>query len=170
MFSVTHACSDRVQSRVVRAAARCAAAAWHRTMPDSLFKRIWGDRMPTTVSGVSRGLAVDVHQLRAGHCSISSQYLHRIGRLPTRTCPGCPRCPGRPDPRCPAARCAVCKEEADTPEHILLRCPCLAGLRLKITGNIFIHIHETQLQSGGVITALACDFRHHLEPLADGRP
>ena len=131
--------------------------------------------MPTPVSGVDRGLAVDVHQLRAGHCSMSCQYLHRIGRLPARTCPGCPRCPGCPggcqgcpDPRCPAAECAVCKEEADTPEHILLRCPCLSGLRLKLTGNIFMR--ETQLQSGDVVAALARGFRHHQEPMAYGRP
>lgn len=100
------------EARAIKSAvARAAAAAWRRTWSDSLFKRIWGDRMPTPVSGVSRGLAVDVHQLRAGHCSMSSQYLHRIGRLQALTCPGCPGCP---DPRCPAARCAVCKEEADT--------------------------------------------------------
>ncbi|KAF0297142.1 hypothetical protein FJT64_005431 [Amphibalanus amphitrite] len=33
------------------------------------------------------------------------------------------------DKRCPAALCAVCREEADVLEHVLLRGPALAGAR-----------------------------------------
>ena len=61
----------------------------------------------------------------------------------------------------------VCREEADTPEHVLLRCLCLAGLRLRLLGNIFVD--PTRLRDGGVVAALARGFRRHLEPLADGR-
>ncbi|KAF0301522.1 hypothetical protein FJT64_026212 [Amphibalanus amphitrite] len=43
-----------------------------------------------------------------------------------------------PDKRCPAALCAVCREEADVPEHVLLRCPALAGARLRLTGSIYV--------------------------------
>ena len=69
-----------------------------------------------TSHGEDRDSAVMVHQLRAGHWERSSQYIHRIDRLPSL---GCPQCP---DMRCPAALCAVCREEADVPEHVLLRC------------------------------------------------
>ena len=143
------------------AVARTAARAWRRTWPDSLFRRIWGDRQPGPVPGEDREAAVDVHQLRAGHWGLSRQYLHRIGRLPGPACTGCA------DKECPAARCVVCREEADTPEHVLLRCPCLAGLRLRLLGNIFVD--PTRLRDGGVVAALARGFRRHLEPLADGR-
>ncbi|KAF0306403.1 Ribonuclease H [Amphibalanus amphitrite] len=147
---------------ITGAVARTAAEAWRKSWPDSFFRRIWGDRMPSPVSGVSRSEAVDVHQLRAGHWGMARQYLHRIGRLPTNSCPGCP------EKDCPAARCIVCKEEADTPEHVLLRCPSLAGLRLRLLGNI--HVDPAQLRDGDVVAALARGFRRHLEPLADGRP
>ena len=147
---------------ITGAVARTAAEAWRKSWPDSFFRRIWGDRMPSPVSGVSRSEAVDLHQLRAGHWGMARQYLHRIGRLPTNSCPGCP------EKGCPAARCIVCKEEADTPEHVLLRCPSLTGLRLRLLGNIYVE--PAQLCDGDVVAALARGFRRHLEPLADGRP
>ena len=144
------------------AVARAATRAWRRAWPDSFFKRIWGDRMPRPVSGEDRGAAVDVHQLRAGHWSRSRQYLHRIGRFPSPACAGCP------NKKCPAASCLVCGEEADTPEHVLMDCPCLAGARLRILGSIYST--PTQLQDDGVVAALVRGYRRHQEPLADGRP
>ena len=54
------------------------------------------------------------------------------------------------------------------PQHILLRCPCLAGLRLRKFGNIYVD--PTRLQDDDVVAALARGFRRHLEPMADGRP
>ena len=119
---------------LTEAVARAATRAWRRAWPDSFFLRIWGDRMPRPVPEKDREAAVDVHivhQLRVGHWSRSRQYLHRIGRLPS---PACARCRGR---ECPAELCLVCREEADTPGHVLLRCPCLAAVRLRILGTIY---------------------------------
>ncbi|KAF0290371.1 RNA-directed DNA polymerase from mobile element jockey [Amphibalanus amphitrite] len=114
-----------------RAAARSARRQWQRAWPDGWYKEIFGEEhLPGPVSGDNRMAAVDTHQLRAGHWSQSAQYLHRIGRRPTDTCQGCA------DTECPAARCLVCGEEADTPRHVLLRCPCLCGTRLHALGNM----------------------------------
>ena len=55
--------------------------------------------------------SVDVQQLRAGHWSCSRQFLPCLGWSPSRECQGCNTiC-------CPAGRCPICNEEADTPEH-----------------------------------------------------
>ena len=54
-----------------------------------------------------------------------------------------------------------------TPEHVLLRCPCLAGVRLRVLGNI--NGDPTQLQDDDAVAALARGFWHQLKPLADGR-
>ena len=91
------------------------------------------------------------------------RYLHRIGRLPylTNRPDGCHACERK---ECPGS---VCGEEADTPEHLLLRCPCVTGVRLRVLGNI--NIEPTQLQGGDAVAALAHGFWHHLRPLADGR-
>ena len=70
--------------------------------------------------------------------------------------------------KCPAASCLVYGEEADTPEHVLIDCPCLAGARLRTLGSI--HMSPTQLQDDSVVAALVRGFRRHQEPLADGRP
>ena len=82
---------------------------------------------------------------------MSAQYLHRIGRRPTAACPGCA------DTGCPAARCLVCEEEADTPQHVLLRCPCLCGARLLAMGDIYGR--PTDLRRDDVVAALAAGFR-----------
>ncbi|KAF0297157.1 putative RNA-directed DNA polymerase from transposon BS [Amphibalanus amphitrite] len=104
---------------MVKAVGRSATKAWRRSWPDrpppNFFKTIMGDRMPMPVLLESRDEAVNVHQLRAGHWSRSQSYLHRIGRRPERDCPQCS------DLACPAARCLVCREGPDTPEHVLLR-------------------------------------------------
>ncbi|KAF0314720.1 hypothetical protein FJT64_000079 [Amphibalanus amphitrite] len=61
----------------------------------------------------------------------------------------------------------------DTPEHVLLRCPCLAGARLRLTGNI--HIRPEKLKDGELVAALAAGYLRHKEPLmglqaGPGRP
>ncbi|KAF0307222.1 Retrovirus-related Pol polyprotein from type-1 retrotransposable element R1 4 [Amphibalanus amphitrite] len=147
---------------MVKAVGRSATKAWRRSWPDSFFKTIMGDRMPMPVLLESRDEAVNVHQLRAGHWSRSQSYLHRIGRRPERDCPQCS------DLACPAARCLVCREGPDTPEHVLLRCPCLAGARLRLLGNI--RPDPTQLRDGGAVAALSRGYLSHQEPLGCGRP
>ena len=88
-----------------------------------------GDRAPKLVVLDSRDDAVNVHQLRAGHWSRSVSYLHRIGRRPENACQQCSEL------SCPVVRCLVCREGPDTPEHVLLECPCLAGVRLRLLGT-----------------------------------
>ncbi|KAF0288946.1 RNA-directed DNA polymerase from mobile element jockey [Amphibalanus amphitrite] len=135
-----------------RAAARSARRQWQRAWPDGWYKEIFGEEhLPGPVSGDNRMAAVDTHQLRAGHWSQSAQYLHRIGRRPTDTCQGCA------DTECPAARCLVCGEEADTPRHVLLRCPCLCGTRLHALGNM--HGRPPDLRRDDVVAAFAAGFR-----------
>ena len=56
---------------------------------------------------------------------------HHLLRQPTPACAGCSA------RNCPAARCIVSREEADSPRHILLRCPSLAGTRLRLLGSIY---------------------------------
>ena len=75
------------------------------------------DRFPKPVLTSEQEDVVNVHQLWAGHWGLVRSYLHRIGRHPTRSCQQCG------DLKCPAALCEVCREEADTPAHVLLRCP-----------------------------------------------
>ena len=92
---------------------------------------------------------------------MTRSYLHRIGRHPTRDCQQCG------DLKCPAVLCEVCREEADTPTHVLLRCPCLAGTRLRVFGTI--HPDRTQLRDGGAAATLARGYLHHREPMGYGR-
>ncbi|KAF0306566.1 putative RNA-directed DNA polymerase from transposon BS [Amphibalanus amphitrite] len=82
--------------------------------------------------------AVETHQLRAGHWSGSAQYLHRIGRHPS---PECAQCSDR---GCRAGWCRACGEEADTPDHVLLRCPALMNARLRIFGTIFPSLSDVR--------------------------
>ena len=142
---------------ITRAVGRSASKAWRRSWNDSLFRRIMEDRMPSPVQE-SRDDAVNVHQLRTGHWGRASSYLHRIGRNPSRACRQCSV------PRCPAALCLVCREGPDTPEHVLLECPCLAGVRLCLLGNI--RPEATQLWDGGAVAALARGYLWHRKPLA----
>jgi len=150
-----------VRSRT-RAVGRTASLAWRRSWPDCFFKRIMGGRLPKPVLSDARDDAVNVHQLRAGHWSRSQSYMHRIGRQPTRDCQQCG------DLKCPAALCQVCREESDTPEHVLLRCPCLAGARLRLFGTI--HPEPKQLRDGGAVAALARGYLSHRESSGYGRP
>ena len=99
-------------SSATRAVARAARKSWQSFWPDGWYREIFRDRLPSRVRGDDRHVAVDVHQLRAGHWSESEQYLHRIGRRPTTNYQGCN------DRECLAALRRVCKEEADTSRQI----------------------------------------------------
>ena len=147
---------------ITKAVTRAASKEWRENWPDGLFKTIMGGRLPPPFSGEDRNSAVDVHQLRAGHWSRSQQYLHRIVKSPS---PECEQCNNK---GCPAALCTVCREEADTPEHVLLRCPSLAGTRLRLGGNI--HLDKQQLRDDGLVAALASGFIRHKEPNGYGPP
>ena len=86
----------------------------------------------------------------SGHWGRSEQYLHRIGRRPTERCLQCS------DTDCPAGRCLVCGEAADTPAHVLLECPCLYGPRLRMLGNIVAT--ERDLSNDDVVAAFAAGY------------
>ena len=141
---------------LVGAVRRAATQRWKANWPAGLFRDIMRDRLPNPVPGDDRDAAVNVHQLRAGHWGRAESYLHRIGRRPTTTCAGCS---GRD---CPASRCLVCREEADTPGHVLLRCLCLAGPRLRLLGSI--HPPPTAMRDADVVAALAAGYLRHKEP------
>ena len=115
---------------IYRAAARWARARDARQRPQGWYRHLMGTTAPPPVIGLDRQLAVDVHQLRAGHWSGSAQYLHRIGANPVPGCDGCR------DAACRGGLCPLCSEEQDTPSHVLLRCPALMHLRFRTTGSI----------------------------------
>ena len=111
-------------STVHRAAVRAVRARSISQWPDGWYRTLMGARLPPPVTGVERSTAVDVHQLRAGHWSGSTAYLHRIGRAPS------PRCAQCSDLSCPASWCRLCGEGSpDTPAHILLQCEALTNTR-----------------------------------------
>ena len=146
---------------VHRAAARAARERAIAEWPEGWYRSLMGDRMPPPVTAGDRSSAVDVHQLRAGHWSGSCQYLHRIGRNPTNDCRQCS------DSGCPAGRCIVCREEADTPHHILLRCPALMERRLRRLGTICPTPQE--VRDDGEVAALAAAMRALQSRLATPR-
>ena len=115
---------------VVRAVTRAARTRTVRQRPHGWYRALMEERLPAPVSGHDRFAAVDIHQLRAGHWAGSDQYLHRIGRNPSAECPRCSEL------ACRAGRCTLCREEADTPWHVLLRCPALMRTRFRLTGSI----------------------------------
>ena len=142
-----------VDSRTVhRAAARAASKRTIEQRPQGWFRSLMGEARPSAVTGLDRHAAIDVHQLRAGHWSASQQYLHRIGRNPT---PDCERCE---DVRCRGGLCPLCREEADTPQHVLLRCPALMQHRFRLTGNIHCPTRE-QARRSSYVAAMAAAFR-----------
>ncbi|KAF0297293.1 Retrovirus-related Pol polyprotein from type-1 retrotransposable element R1 4 [Amphibalanus amphitrite] len=124
---------------------RRAATGWYR--------ELMGKRYPPPVSNLNRRAAIDVHQIRTGHWSGSTQFLHSIGRSPSAACARCR------DLLCEAARCPLCGEEAETPRHILLTCPGLMGVRLKIpaVGNILPTPDE--VWRSDVVAALVAAFK-----------
>lgn len=117
---------------------RVAAGALCSSTRGELFAPLMEGRPPPPVRGPNRLDAVETHQLRAGHWSGSAQYLHRIGRHPS---PECAQCSDR---GCRAGWCRACGEEADTPDHVLLRCPALMNARLRIFGTIFPSLSDVR--------------------------
>ena len=108
--------------------------------------------------GDDRDVAVNVHQLRASHWGRAESYLHRIGRRPTLACAGCS------ERDCPASRCIVCRKETNSPGHILLRCPSLAGTRPRLLGAI--HPPPEAMRDADAVAVLTAAFAH-LELLQD---
>ena len=102
---------------------------------------LMGQRLPPHAPAGERSSAVDVHQLWAGHWSGSVQWRHRVGQNLSRRRPQCP------DTHCRAALCVVCREEADTPRHILLRWPALMGTRHRLLGTISPSTGRAELHS-----------------------
>lgn len=63
---------------------------WQESWLGGWYRSIFLEQtLPGPVRLNSREAAVDIHQLRAGHWSASTQYLHCVGPRPTATCPGC---------------------------------------------------------------------------------
>lgn len=60
------------------------------------------------------------------------------------------------------------REDPDTPEHILLECPCLAGVRLRLLGNN-IRPDPSQLRDGEAVAAIGRGYLYHQEPLGCGQ-
>ncbi|KAF0290622.1 Ribonuclease HI [Amphibalanus amphitrite] len=58
--------------------------------------------------------------------------------------------------------------QADVPEHVLLRCPALAGARLRLTGSI--HVDPSRLRDADLVAALEAGYLRHREPLGYGPP
>ena len=144
---------------VYRAVSRDARARSLREWPEGWYQKLMSHHIPAPLPrGTPRETAVEVHQLRAGHWSGSAQYLHRIGRNPSRNCAQCS------DKTCSAGRCGACGEEADTPEHILLHCPALMNIRLRHLGTIYPSPEE--VRSGGVVAALGAAARYLQSHLA----
>ena len=117
------------------------------------YRELMGERFPPPIANMDRAAAVDVHQMRTGRWSGSAQFLHEIGRNPSPSCQQCR------NTDCEAARCPLCGEEADTPRHILLSCPGLMGVRLRLPaiGNILPTPDE--VRRSDVVAALTAAFR-----------
>ena len=140
---------------IYRAAARWARARDARQRPQGWYRHLMGTTAPPPVIGLDRQLAVDVHQLRAGHWSASAQHLHRIGANPVPGCDGCR------DAACRGGLCPLCSEEQDTPSHVLLRCPALMHLRfrsIRTTGSIHCPRAE-EAREASYIAAMGDAFR-----------
>ncbi|KAF0293500.1 hypothetical protein FJT64_000835 [Amphibalanus amphitrite] len=73
---------------ITRAAARSARRSWQESLPGGWYRSIFPDRtLPAPVRLDSREAAVDIHQLRAGHWSVSTPRLPGLHghRLPCRS-------------------------------------------------------------------------------------
>ncbi|KAF0300921.1 hypothetical protein FJT64_026689 [Amphibalanus amphitrite] len=124
---------------------RRAATGWYR--------ELMGTRYLPPISNLDRRSAIDVHQIRTGRWSGSTQFMHSIGRSPSAACAQCR------DLLCEAARCPLCGEEADTPRHILLTCPGLMGVRLRIPAVRNILPTPDEVWRSDVVAALVAAFR-----------
>ena len=141
-----------------RAAARLARTRTIQAWPAGWYRLLMGARLPPPVAGGDRQAAVDVHQLRAGHWTTSTQWRHRVGQAPSRQCKQCD------NPQCSAARCRVCREEADTPKHVVLRCPALMSTRYKLLGCLYPEMED--VRSADVVAALGAAYRDFLSRTA----
>ena len=142
-----------VDTRTVhRAAARAARSSSISEWPAGWYQSLMDGHLPPPVRRFDRTTAIDIHQVRAGHWSGSAAYLHRIGRSPA---PGCEQCE---DPRCRASWCLTCGEEPDTPEHVLLRCPALMGVRFRLLGTLYPTLEDVRRDD--VVAALVAAFRY----------
>ena len=117
------------------------------------YREVMGTTYPPPISSMDWQAAVDVHQMRMGPWSGSSQCRHRIGRNPSAECRQCS------DPSCVAAWCPLCGETADTPRHVLLTCAGMMGVRLRVpaVGNMLPSPEE--VWRSDVVAALAAAFR-----------
>ena len=140
---------------VYRAVTRTARARWISEWPQGWYRTLMGAHLPQPVTGVERSAAVDVHQIRAGHWSGSTQYMHRIGRSPwVDRGGGCHQCN---DVNCRGALCSICREAADTPHHVVMECPALMATRFRMTGAIKPNWEE--VRSNRVVAALGAAAR-----------
>ena len=64
----------------------------HRAIRNNANNNILGGRLPTVnkaEKSLPRHTRCVLSQLRSGHCAHLNSYLHRIGRVPSPTCPDC---------------------------------------------------------------------------------
>ena len=102
------------------------------------------------------------------HYVLRSQLRRYMQWLPGAA-PACADRTGCADLRCPAALCRVCREEADTPRQVLLRCPSFRGTRLRIIGSILAQAPD-MTQDDDVVASLASGFRGLRNRLGTPRP
>ena len=69
-----------------RAAARIARSRTTQAWPAGWYRSLIGQRLPPPAPAGEWSVAVDVHQLRAGHWSGSAQWRHRVGQNRSRQC------------------------------------------------------------------------------------
>ena len=113
---------------VVRAAARAAKSRICRQRPSGWYRDLMGERRRLSTWTDSR-------RWTSTNCGPAT------GRGPPSTCTGLARsrpqsAPGAMTSTVPAGLCLVCREEADVPRHVLLRCPALMTARFRRTGSI----------------------------------
>ncbi|XP_043211169.1 uncharacterized protein LOC122375739 [Amphibalanus amphitrite] len=147
---------------VHRAAARAASSRALAQWPVGWYRSLMAGHLPPPVRDYPREVAIDIHQVRAGHWSGSAAYLHRIGRGPSPQCEQCM------DPRCRASWCLACGEAPDTSEHLLLHCPALMVRRFRLLGTLHPAIEETRRED--VVAALVGAARSLQSPRATVRP
>ena len=153
---------------IERAAARTARARYVSAWPKpgtrgGWYRQLMGAKLPRPVTVTDRSVAVDIHQIRAGHWSASLQYQHRIGLRPIPQCHDCN------SHQCPAAFCMVCREpRADTPRHVLLECSASMGIRF--SNLLTIHPTYEEVRGDSMVATLAAAFRAFQSRSATSRP
>ena len=143
---------------LTKAVGLAASKAWWDSWPDSLFRRIMGDRFPKPVLTNEREDVVNVYQLRAGYWDLARSYLHRINRHPSRNCQQCG------DLKCPAAVCEVCREEVDWTRRHTCCSDAPPG------GHTLAFVRDYTSGSDTAKRSRTRDYLHHREPLNCHRP